>query len=110
MQTRFKGGERMRNLNQYLSGKKLWGDDFNLREIAAWYEDEKDGYANLGAKEKVRYRYAYHALNKRHGYRYLPNRQFNNVLGFGSAYGDEFLPILPRIRSLTITDPSESFI
>ncbi|HBR99390.1 MAG TPA: hypothetical protein DD979_18735 [Gammaproteobacteria bacterium] len=30
-------------------------------------------------------------------------------LGLGSAYGDEFLPIIKRIKQLTILDPSDAF-
>lgn len=93
----------------YLSGEKLWGDDFNLEQIQKWYEDEKQGYAELGAKDKSSYKYVYHSLNKMHGFNYLPDNRFRNVLGLGSAYGDEFLPIADRIDRLTILDPSDAF-
>ncbi len=45
------------DIQEYLDGKKLYGDDFNLDEIKRWFEDEKEGYANLGAKNKERYRF-----------------------------------------------------
>jgi SAM-dependent methyltransferase len=35
---------------------------------------------------------------------------FDHVLGFGAAYGHELEPILPRIRRITIVDPSAAFV
>jgi len=64
----------------------------------------------LGARDRATYRYAYHSLNALHGFRYFPARRFEQVLGIGSAYGDEFLPILTRIGRITILDPSEAFL
>ena len=102
------------NLNgmlDYFEGKKLYGNDMTLDEIAAWYEDEKEGFASLkGKTERSKYQYAHHGLNRRHGFRYLPKRRFSQVLGFGSAYGDEFKPIADCIEQLTIVEPSESFV
>ena len=31
----------------YLSGEKLYGDDFTTEEILEWFKDEKEGYAEL---------------------------------------------------------------
>lgn len=100
----------MDELQPYLSGSKLYGDDFTPEEIAAWYADEKEGYANLGAGDRASYRYAYDALNRFHAYRHLPDVQFEHVLGFGSAYGDEFRPIIDRVKALTIVDASDAFV
>lgn len=97
------------DISIYLSGSKLYGDDFSLEEIEKWYEDEAEGYANLGAKEKKKYHYGYHELNKQNGYKYLLKKKFNEVLGIGSAYGDEFKPIIDEIGKITILDPSEAF-
>lgn len=100
----------MNDLEQYFSGEKLYGDDFTLSEIEDWYNDEKEGYANLGAKEKTAYTYGYHSLNMQNGFKYIKGRIFKNVMGMGSAYGDEFLPIANQITKLTIVDPSDSFV
>ena len=97
-------------LGPYLSGEKLYGDDFSTEQIAQWYADERDGYADLGAKDRESYRYAYHALNQLHAYRHLGSAPFEHVLGFGSAYGDELLPIINRVKSITIVDPSDAFV
>ncbi|HEV7929784.1 MAG TPA: hypothetical protein VGP12_06595, partial [Nitrosospira sp.] len=100
----------MDNIDIYLDGKLLYGNDFDDTQIAEWYADEEEGYANLGAKDAAAYKYAYHDLNIRHVYRHLHRETFPNVMGFGSAYGDELQPIISRIGKITIVDPSDSFI
>ena len=100
----------MDDLLIYFSGEKLYGDDFTYQQIKEWYEDEENGYADLGAKNKSSYQYAYHELNKFLGYKYLDKDKFDNVLGFGSAYGDELLPVIKKIKHVTILEPSNAFI
>lgn len=97
-------------LHEYLSGQKLYGDDFSIRQIEEWYKDEAEGYANLGASDSGTYRYAYHALNAWHGFRHLPTRRFGNALGLGSAYGEEFGPIANHIDNLVIVDSSKELV
>lgn len=97
-------------LDRYFSGDRLYGDDFSPEEIGAWYEDEREGYANLGAKRTESYTYAYHALNALHGFRHLPDRRFSRALGLGSAYGDEYAPIADRVEQVTILEPSDAFV
>ncbi len=96
--------------SRYLSGELLYGDDFAPEQIAAWYEDEKEGYADLGRRDHDAYFYSYHGLNIWHVYRHLPPVRFPRVLGFGSAYGHEFAPIASRIDRLSIVDPSDAFV
>lgn len=104
------GGSKMKDeLTIYLSGERLYGDDFTIEEIREWYMDEAEGYANLGAKERDRYEYGYHKLNIHHAFRHLRQRHFNAALGIGSAYGDEFKPIIQQIKQVTILDPSDAF-
>jgi SAM-dependent methyltransferase len=95
---------------QFFSGKRLIGDDFTLAEIEAWFADEAEAYANLGAKDKDSYTYGYHALNALHGYKGLPVPENAQVLGFGSAYGDELSPLLSKASRVTIVDPSDEFV
>jgi SAM-dependent methyltransferase len=97
------------DFGRYLSGEKLYGDDFAAGEIDQWFADEAEGYAGLGAGDKNRYSYSYHELNHAHAFRFLKERRFENVLGIGSAYGDEFRPIAKNIRKITILDPSDAF-
>jgi len=100
----------MNDMQIYLDGQAIYGDDFDASQIAEWFEDEKEGFADIYAKDNASYSYEYHALNKFNGFKYLPDRDFNNVLGFGSAYGEELLPIKSRIKSATIVDPSNQFV
>jgi SAM-dependent methyltransferase len=95
--------------SEFLSGEKLYGDDFDGPQLTEWYRDEAEGYADLGAGERDKYEYLYHALNVFHGFDWLPAGRFENALGVGSAYGDEFVPILHRIDEITLLDPSDSF-
>lgn len=96
------------NLKDFFSGKRLYGDDFTEEQILQWYRDEEEGYANLGSNNKEQYSYQYTSMNELYGFQYIDkNRKFQNALGFGSAYGYEFLPILNQIEKLTIIEPSE---
>ena len=98
-------------LFQFFEGRAIYGDDFRQDEIDAWFHDEAEGYANLGAKNSETYKYQYHAMNRIHGFDLLPpSRQFGHALGFGSAYGDELLPVIDRISQVTIVDPSRAFV
>lgn len=96
-------------IERCLRGDKLYGDDFPAPEIEAWFRDEEKGYYNLGAKDRDRYVYAYHALNWIHGYSALPNVKFRHILGMGSAYGDELWPVARKASMITILEPSDGF-
>lgn len=96
-------------MDDYFSGRKLYGDDFSPEEIDAWFADEAEGYFALTKDSEDEYSYGYHELNKRHGYSALPNRKFAHVLGIGSAYGEELRPILTRCERISILEPSDGF-
>jgi SAM-dependent methyltransferase len=98
------------DIERFLSGDALYGDDFSAEAVAQWQADEAEAYADLGAKDATTYEYRYHALNVHHAYRHLPGGRFAHVLGLGSAYGDEFLPIVSRMDAVTIVDPSDAFV
>jgi SAM-dependent methyltransferase len=97
--------------DEYLSGNRLYGDDFTPAQIAEWFEDEREAYFDLEQSGVFaeKYAYGYHARNRKHGFRHLPERMFPDVLGVGSAYGDEFLPILGRCGNVTILEPADGF-
>lgn len=97
------------DISVYLSGKKLYGDDFSINEIEKWFVDEAEGYSGLGAKAKDSYKYVYHELNRQLGFKFLGTKQFNQVLGIGSAYGEEFQPLSAQIEKIIILDPSDAF-
>jgi SAM-dependent methyltransferase len=91
-------------MEPYLRGEKLYGDDFSSRQIEQWFQLEEQAYFQL-ATGCGDYQYGYHALNQRHGFRWLPAGRVGRALGMGSAYGHEFLPVLQRLDSITIVDP-----
>jgi SAM-dependent methyltransferase len=98
------------DMDKYFSGEVLYGDDFSKEQISQWYEDEKEGYADLVAGYKKEYHYGYRHLDELYGYKYLPKRRYGNVLGIGSAYGDEFRPIATQIDHLYILEPSDHLV
>ncbi len=91
-----------------LAGELLYGDDLDDAEVERWFKAEREGYASVVAAKGSTYRYAYHALNSRHGYRHLGRRTFRHVVGIGSAYGDELIPITGRAAEITIVEPSKA--
>lgn len=97
-------------MNEYLEGTKLYGDDFSFDQIKVWYDEEAEGYANLGSKHKDSYAYGYHTMNKIHGFDKIKASTFNDVMGFGSAWGYEFEPIIDKIVNLTIIEPSDNLV
>ncbi|HET9325237.1 MAG TPA: class I SAM-dependent methyltransferase [Candidatus Eisenbacteria bacterium] len=106
---RAQGGGDPTSVESALRGETLYGDDFDPEQIRQWFEDEERGYFNLGAGDKDRYSYKYHALNQRHAWRHLPERRYRRVLGFGSAYGDELRPIAASADHITIMEPADGF-
>lgn len=110
-------GERILSLDSlsdqeiapYLEGRLLYGDDFDADRIRDWFATEEEAYAELWGKDRQTYQYEYHALNRTHGFEPLPSGHFETVLGFGSGYADEFLPIAKRVGKLIVLEPSEQF-
>jgi len=94
----------------YLSGERLYGDDLSQSQIDQWYQDESEGYSSLDHPDAQNPIYVYHELNKLHGFSRLPDKKFPQALGVGSAYGEEFLPVINKVEKLTVLDPSEKFV
>lgn len=94
-------------MQEYLTGSKLYGNDFTKEEIEKWFNEEAEAYADLGNKNAETYSYVYHLLNKFHAFSKLKVDKFENALGIGSAWGHEFLPIVSTIEKLTLLEPSE---
>ena len=91
----------------FSDGKTLYGDDFSPEDIEAWFRDEQEAYYQLPEEHRPGL-YSYHALNFRHGFRHLPLRPFEHVLGLGAGYGDELQPVLGRAKKVTILEPSDT--
>lgn len=93
----------------WLSGQRLYGDDFTSDQIAQWVNDEQDAYFDYVRRFHGGYRYIYHALNRVHGFRHLPSCDFEHCLSFGGAKADELVPILDRVKRVTVLEPAKEF-
>ncbi|MDE5606530.1 MAG: hypothetical protein K2I68_04435 [Bacteroidales bacterium] len=95
-------------MERYFKGDQLWGDDFTEEQIIQWFEDEAEAYADLYGVKEIGKNYSEHNLNVLYGYNYLKQiDHFENVLGYGASWGDEFLPIIDKIKNLYIVEASE---
>lgn len=92
---------------RFQSGQDLYGDDFDQEAIAAWFRDEENAYADLWHEGNGEY--GYHALNQRHGFRFLPDGPLGSVLAFGSAHGRELEPLVGRLTQVTLLDAADTF-
>ena len=93
----------------YFEGRKLYGDDFSDAQIQAWYEKEKEGYADLVRNRPHDYQYGYHALNMRHGFRHITVPKGAKALAIGGAFCEELLPVVESLDHITNLDPSRYF-
>jgi SAM-dependent methyltransferase len=92
--------------DDYFSGKKLYGDDFSLEQIQEWYRQESEAYAQLYGIKSQKQTYNHH-VNNMYGYKYLKKISvFDNVLGLGSSWGYEFLPVIDKVKELHIIESS----
>ena len=96
-----------KNKNIYLTGEKLYGDDFTEEEILQWYEQEKEGYADIYGETWENREYEYRNITNKYAYKYLKDiKRFDNVLGFGASWGYELYDIIDKVNNLVIIDPS----
>ncbi len=107
----------MENIDEYLSGQKLYGDDFSVEQIKKWNEEESEASSDLRNKSNIETRtessYHYNMMNKIHGFdkiKGLKKTTFYDVLGFGAAFGFEFGLIIDKINNLTIVEPSDNLV
>jgi SAM-dependent methyltransferase len=94
----------------YFSGNQLYGDNFTISEIEQWYRDEQEAYADMYGQSDSPDGFSGKNLDILFGYKYIPNKKYANVLGFGASWGYELLPIIERIERLTIMDTSEQTV
>ncbi|OAV71616.1 hypothetical protein Barb4_00539 [Bacteroidales bacterium Barb4] len=98
-------------MEKFFTGKYLYGDDFSENQIVQWFNEEEEAYADLYGKNVKQMTYNAHDLNILYGYKYLNNCDcFNKVLGLGSSWGYEFLPIIKKINELTIVEASSQTV
>ncbi len=88
----------------------IYGDDFTPQQIEAWFGEEENGYASLGYVDSEADAYPYHGMNRRYGWRYLPECGRNlRVLGLGSSFASKFEPLADQIGTITVIEPGRKF-
>jgi SAM-dependent methyltransferase len=98
-------------MQDFFTGKVLYGDNFSTEEIQKWFQQEAEGYSSLVPSNLADYYYGYHQLNTIHGFNHLKHiPRFHRVLGLGSALGFEFEPILEKTDAITIVEPSDKLV
>lgn len=95
---------------KYFSGKELYGDNFTLEEIEKWYKDEEEAYASMYGDEVSPDNFDYTNFDILFGYKNIPAKKYNKVLGFGASWGYEFLPIIKQIENLSIIESSDKTV
>ncbi|HXY55561.1 MAG TPA: class I SAM-dependent methyltransferase [Nitrospirota bacterium] len=95
--------------DECLTGNYLYGDDFGEQDILKWFRDEENAYYQLTVDSQSKHRCEFHALNYHYGYRYLKNMRFTHVLGVGSSFGDELIPVCGQSEHITILEPANGF-
>jgi SAM-dependent methyltransferase len=98
-----------RSTEDCLTGEFLYGDDFRSEESLRWFRQEMEACYEIRKTYPPGYTYPYHALHWEHGYRHLPEKVFENVLGYGAALGEELDGIRKRCRNITIIEPAEGY-
>jgi 2-polyprenyl-3-methyl-5-hydroxy-6-metoxy-1,4-benzoquinol methylase len=96
-------------MDEFLAGKRLYGDEFDLEQITQWWKEEEEGYSSLVTDSARPYEYDYHALNRLMFFDRVDLPHDLRALGLGSALGHELLPILDKLKTVTIIDPSDRF-
>lgn len=94
-------------IRECLAGRKLFGDDFSYSDIEKWFQEEKEGYADLYAHEGVETEYPYNAINTVHCFNHTGNKDLDRVLSIGGAYCEELVPVANRIKNITVLEPSD---
>jgi len=97
------------SIQRLFRGEKLYGDDFSYQDLSQGYEAEKEGYSGLLDLDPTHV-YAYHELNKNHGFRHVRIRPGSRALGIGAVRCEEFEPIANTLYHITALDPSQKFV
>ncbi len=101
-----------KNIEKYLNGELLYGDDFNIEEIKKWYDDEKEASEELRDERDLK---GYKKKNKDYknifyGFRFVKSKNLERVVSLGGAYGDELKPVLDFSKEIFIIEPSSALV
>ena len=100
------------DIEEYLSGRSLYGDDFNEKELREWFCDETGAYAHIGQNVRANGcldgEYEYARLNWFHGFRRLPPKRWQHVCSVGGADGAELRALDGAFVRATVVEPDTS--
>ncbi len=97
------------DIDTCLRGEALYGDNFTGLELRRWYEAESSAYGDIWGEALAETGYAFHCLNRRHGFAWLPAGGFDAVLAFGCADGTELAPLVGRVNRVYAVEPDTRF-
>ncbi len=93
-----------------LEGHELYGEEFSLGQVALWFAEDASGYSRQSGPALEPRNYGYREQNRQTLLRHVPaNRRLRHVLGFGSGYGTELVPLADRIEQLTIVEAGHGY-
>jgi SAM-dependent methyltransferase len=90
-----------------LTGDRIYGDDFASDEIEAWFADEAEAYVDMTGDGVAEFGYGQWAF--RYGYRWLPKKRWQHVVGFGAGVGGELVPVASAADGITIVESSTKY-
>ena len=94
-----------------LLGRKLYGNDYNIEQLANWYRDEENGYFNLTNDEHLfygEYVYDQKAGTPFHA-RHLPKQEFPVCVALGCARGDDVVSLNRKIGRIIAIEPTKDW-
>ena len=99
------------DLRPFYSGRELYGENLTDDQVNQWLADESTAYGNLGFDDSLHGEaYPYHEANRFDFWNDLfPRMTGCRTLGFGSAHGAEFIPLLKYVGTLTIVEVDGRF-
>lgn len=99
------------NMPDELVGLRLYGNDYDLQQLAEWYEDEEKGYFNLTNEEHLYYgEYVYDQLagTPFHA-RSLPRQEYPVCVALGCARGDDVISLDRSIGRIIAIEPTQDW-
>lgn len=90
--------------DRLMSGEDIYGDQFTVEEIEAWYRDEEAAsFENYEGKDTAQY----DALNWEYAFRFLAKRRFQRCLAIGTADGRDVEPLAPFVDEFIAIEPEQ---
>jgi len=97
----------------YLTGAKVYGDNFTSAQLKRWYAEEEYAYYQLvqshGIYDVEEGKCLCAALNLRLFGAAVAGRHFGVCLGFGSAGGEELTQFAPQVERFEIVEPADQW-